>query len=48
MFVIIDVRPGVEGIPVTAYRSKEEVEMVSASVMRVGGGGRASKSNCLA
>ncbi len=28
VFVIIDVRPGVEGIPVTAYRSKEEVEMV--------------------
>lgn len=26
--VIIDVRPGVEGIPVTAYRSKEEVETV--------------------
>ncbi|TFJ84018.1 hypothetical protein NSK_005113 [Nannochloropsis salina CCMP1776] len=29
VFVIIDVRPGVEGIPVTAYRSKEEVEGVS-------------------
>jgi hypothetical protein len=28
VFVIIDVRPGVEGIPVTAYRSKEEVEQV--------------------
>lgn len=30
VFVIIDVRPGVEGIPVAAYRSKEEVEMVRA------------------
>lgn len=29
VFVIIDVRSGVEGIPVTAYRSKEEVEGVS-------------------
>jgi hypothetical protein len=28
VFVIIDVRPNVEGIPVTAYRSKEEVEGV--------------------
>ena len=31
VFVIIDVRSGVEGIPVTAYRSKEELEGVSQS-----------------
>lgn len=35
VFVIIDVRPGVEGIPVTAYRSKEEVEQVQKLTIRI-------------
>lgn len=34
VFVIIDVRPGVEGIPVMAYRTKEEVEGDGKEIQR--------------
>lgn len=35
MFVIIDVRPGVEGLPTTAYEAVEEVEADGKEIQRV-------------
>jgi 26S proteasome regulatory subunit N8 len=35
VFVIIDVRPGVEGIPTTAYQAVDEVEAEGKDIRRV-------------
>jgi 26S proteasome regulatory subunit N8 len=35
VFVIIDVRPGVEGLPTTAYEAVEEVEADGKEIQRV-------------
>lgn len=35
VFVIIDVRPGIEGIPTTAYEAVEEVEAEGKEIQRV-------------
>jgi 26S proteasome regulatory subunit N8 len=35
VFVIIDVRPGVQGLPTTAYEAVEEVEAEGKEIKRV-------------